>query len=97
LPTASASSPTGDEAINVFTQLPGDDPVLKPTCNHGVDSYDLGTGYNHIALGTEDLEGTLEGLASESIEPEKPPYWPGGPTEGLASASCATRTATGSS
>jgi hypothetical protein len=71
--------------------------VLELTYNHWVNSYDLGTGYNHIALGAEDLEGTLEGLASEGLEPEKPPYWPGGPTEGLASASCATRTTTGSS
>jgi lactoylglutathione lyase len=65
--------PIGDEAINVFMQLPGEDPVLELTYNHGVDSYDLGTGYNHIALGVEDLDGTLERLASDGIEPEKPP------------------------
>ena len=74
--------PIGDEAINVFMQLPDEDPVLELTYNHGVDSYDLGTGYNHIALRVEDLEGTLEGLATEGIEPEKPPYRPGGRTEG---------------
>jgi lactoylglutathione lyase len=75
-------SPIGDEAINVFMQLPGEDPVLELTYNHGVDSYELGTGYNHIALGVEDLEGTLERLAGDGIEPEKPPYRPGGRTEG---------------
>ena len=53
--------PIGEEAINVFMQLPGEDPVLELTYNHGVDSYDLGTGYNHIALGVEDLDGTLPG------------------------------------
>jgi lactoylglutathione lyase len=74
--------PIGDEAINVFMQLPDEDPVLELTYNHGVDSYDLGTGYNHIALGVEDLEGTLDGLAAQGIEPEKPPYRPGGRTEG---------------
>jgi lactoylglutathione lyase len=74
--------PIGDEAINVFMQIPDEDPVLELTYNHGVDSYDLGTGYNHIALAVEDLEGTLDGLASEGIEPEKPPYRPGGRTEG---------------
>jgi lactoylglutathione lyase len=74
--------PIGDEAINVFMQLPDEDPVLELTYNHGVDSYDLGTGYNHIALVVEDLEGTLEGLSREGIEPEKPPYRPGGLTEG---------------
>ncbi len=74
--------PIGDEAINVFMQLPGEAPVLELTYNHGVDSYELGTGYNHIALLVEDLECTLEGLASEGIEPEKPPYRPGGRTTG---------------
>jgi lactoylglutathione lyase len=72
----------GTEAVNVFMGLPGEDPVLELTYNHGVDSYDLGTGYNHIAIGVEDLGGTLEKLAGEGIEPEKPPYRPGGRTTG---------------
>jgi lactoylglutathione lyase len=63
-----------DEAINVFMGLPGDGPRLELTYNHGVDQYDLGTGYNHIALTVEDLDGTLERLAGHGIEPEKPPY-----------------------
>ena len=74
--------PIGDEAINVFMALPGEDPVLELTYNFGVDSYDLGTGYNHIALAVEDLDGTLAALAGDGIEPEKPPYRPGGRTEG---------------
>jgi lactoylglutathione lyase len=69
-----ARMPIRDEAINVFMGLPGEDPVLELTYNHGVDSYDLGTGYNHIALAVDDLDGTLEGLAGDGIEPEKPPY-----------------------
>ncbi len=72
----------GDEAINVFMGLPDEDPVLELTYYHGVDSYVMGTGYNHIALAVEDLEGTLAGLAADGIEPEKPPYRPGGRTEG---------------
>jgi lactoylglutathione lyase len=74
--------PIGDEAINVFMSLPGESPVLELTYNHGVDSYELGTGYNHIALAVEDLDGTLAGLTEQGIEPEKPPYRPGGRTEG---------------
>jgi lactoylglutathione lyase len=74
--------PIGDEASNVFLNLPGEDPVLELTYNHGVDSYDLGSGYNHIALLVDDLDGTLEQLARAGIEPEKPPYRPGGRTEG---------------
>jgi lactoylglutathione lyase len=72
----------GDEAVNVFMALPGEAPVLELTYNHGVDSYDLGTGYNHIALLVEDLDGTLAALAKSGIEPEKPPYRPGGRTTG---------------
>ncbi len=74
--------PIGDEATNVFMRLPDGDPVLELTYNHGVDSYDLGDGYNHIALAVDDLDGTLETLAADGIEPEKPPYRPGGRTEG---------------
>ncbi len=78
-----AQMPIGSEAINVFMALPGEEnPCLELTYNHGVDSYDLGTGYNHIALIVDDLDATLEGLAAEGIEPEKPPYRPGGRTEG---------------
>ncbi len=66
--------PIRDEAINVFMGLPDDGARLELTYNHGVDSYEMGTGYNHIAVTVEDLDGTLEGLAGEGIEPEKPPY-----------------------
>ena len=75
--------PIGDEAINVFMALPGEDPRIELTYNHGVDSYDLGTGYNHIALLLDaNLDTALERLADLGIEPEKPPYRPGGRTEG---------------
>ena len=69
-----ARMPIGEEAINVFLALPGEDPRLELTYNHGVDSYELGTGYNHIAITVEDMDGTLEQLAGVGIEPEKPPY-----------------------
>ncbi len=74
--------PIGDEAINVFMGLPGEDSRLELTYNHGVDSYDLGAGYNHIALLVDDLDDTLAGLAQSGIQPEKPPYRPGGRTTG---------------
>ena len=74
--------PIGDEAINVFMGLPGDPARLELTYNHGIVEYDHGTAYNHIAILVDDLDGTLEGLAAAGIEPEKPPYRPGGRTEG---------------
>ncbi len=63
-----------DGATNVFMGLPGDDDRLELTKNPGVDGYELGTGYNHIAMTADDLDGTLERLSGEGIEPEKPPY-----------------------
>jgi lactoylglutathione lyase len=66
--------PIRDEAINIFMGLPGDDDRLELTHNFGVDSYELGTGYGHIALTVDDLDGTLEQLAGQGIEPERPPY-----------------------
>jgi lactoylglutathione lyase len=66
--------PIRDEAINVFMGLPGDGARLELTYNHGVDSYELGTGYNHIAVTTTDLDEKLENLKQQGIAPEKPPY-----------------------
>src|SRR4051812_43299416 len=66
--------PIRDEAINVFMGFPDDGPRLELTYNHGVDSYEMGTGYNHIAITVDDMESTLAGLAEQGIEPEKPPY-----------------------
>ena len=68
--------PIRDEATNVFMNIPGDVdmPRLELTYNHGVDSYELGTGYGHIAVTVDELDGTLERLAEKGIEPEKPPY-----------------------
>src|SRR5437870_8123269 len=68
--------PIRDEAVNVFMNLPGDGdmPRLELTYNFGVDSYDVGTGYGHIAITADDLDGTLDRLRAQGIEPEKPPY-----------------------
>ena len=66
--------PIRDEAINVFMGLPGDGARLELTYNHGVDAYELGTGYNHIAITVGDLDGRLAALEQVGITPEKPPY-----------------------
>ena len=63
-----------EEAINVFMGLPGDGDRLELTYNHGVSEYELGTGYNHIAITVGDMEGALVNLSGQGIEPEKPPY-----------------------
>ena len=67
--------PIREEAMNYFVGVPGQDsPELELTYNFGVDSYELGTGYGHIALTVEDLDRTLDRLAEQGIEPEREPY-----------------------
>ena len=67
--------PIGDDATNVFMGIPGDGARLELTHNHDVtEPYEIGTGYGHIAITASDLDSTLEQLAADGIEPEKPPY-----------------------
>jgi lactoylglutathione lyase len=66
--------PIRDEAINIFMGLPGDGDRLELTYNFGVDSYEVGTGYGHVAVAVDDIDGTLARLAEQGIDPERPPY-----------------------
>ena len=54
--------------------LPGDGARLELTYNHGVDSYELGTGYNHIARDRRRPRRDARAPRRQGIEPEKPPY-----------------------
>ncbi len=63
-----------EEAINVFMALPGDGDRLELTYNFGVDSYEIGTGYGHIAVTVDDIDQTLARLKEQRIEPEREPY-----------------------
>jgi len=70
-------APIRDEAVNVFMGLPEDGPEPRLELTHNFDQtqpYEIGTGYGHIAITTADLDGTLERLAEQGIEPERPPY-----------------------
>jgi lactoylglutathione lyase len=68
-----------DTAYNVYLGLPGGADVLELTVNDGrTEPYDLGEGYNHLALSVDDIDATLAAVAELGVEPEKPPYRPGG-------------------
>jgi lactoylglutathione lyase len=68
-----------DTAYNVYLGLPGGADVLELTVNDGrTEPYDLGEGYNHLALSVDDIDATLAAVAELGVEPEKPPYQPGG-------------------
>ena len=62
------------EATNYFFGIPGQEEELELTYNHDGRSYELGTGYGHVALAVDDLDSTLGQLAEQGIEPERPPY-----------------------
>lgn len=71
-----------ESAYNVYLGLPGGGDVLELTVNVGrAQPYDLGDGYNHMALVVDDLDRLLERLAENGIQPERPPYAPGGREE----------------
>jgi lactoylglutathione lyase len=62
------------EATNYFFGVPGQAEELELTFNHDGRTYELGTGYGHIALAVDDLDATLARLGKQGIEPERPPY-----------------------
>jgi lactoylglutathione lyase len=62
------------EATNYFFSIGDADDVLELTFNHDGRTYELGTGYGHIAIGVDDMAATLARLAEQGIEPERPPY-----------------------
>ena len=62
------------EATNYFFSIGDSDSVLELTYNHDGRTYELGTAYGHVAIGVDDLDGTLARLAERGIEPERPPY-----------------------
>jgi lactoylglutathione lyase len=62
------------EATNYFFGMPGQDEELELTFNHDGRRYELGTAYGHVAIGVDDLDGTLSRLKEQGIEPERAPY-----------------------
>ena len=62
------------EATNYFYGVPGQEEELELTFNQDGRTYDLGTGYGHIALAVADLDETLGRLHEQGIDPEREPY-----------------------
>lgn len=55
-----------------------DNAVLELTYNWGVDNYELGTAYGHIALEVDDIYTTVEQLEQQGHKASRPP----GPMKG---------------
>jgi lactoylglutathione lyase len=62
------------EATNYFYGIGDQGSVLELTFNHDGRTYDLGTGYGHIAVSVDDLAVALTELQRQGIEPEREPY-----------------------
>ena len=62
------------EATNYFFGIGDQDAVLELTFNHDGRTYELGTGYGHIAVAVDDLAKSLEELKTQGIEAEREPY-----------------------
>ncbi|MEY3758328.1 MAG: lactoylglutathione lyase [Cyanobacteriota bacterium] len=50
-----------------------DTAVLELTHNWDTSSYEIGTGYGHIALGVEDIHATCEAMAAKGGRVVRPP------------------------
>ncbi len=54
----------GDEATHTLLEL---------TYNYGVDKYDIGTGFGHLAIGVPDVAGTCEKLRAAGAKITREP------------------------
>ena len=50
-----------------------DTAVLELTHNWDTSSYEIGTGYGHIALGVDDIQATCEAMAAKGGRVVRPP------------------------
>jgi lactoylglutathione lyase len=62
------------EATNYFFSLGDAENVLELTYNHDGRTYELGTGFGHIAIAVDDLDESLSQLSAQGITPEREPY-----------------------
>lgn len=54
----------GDEASDCMIEL---------TYNYGIEKYEIGSAFGHLAIGTDDIYGTCDRLAAEGVKIPRPP------------------------
>ncbi len=75
-------STSGLTQLGHLSRLPAspDEAVLELTYNWGVEKYELGTGYGHVAIGVSDIHGACEGVAAKGGKVTYGPALHGGAT-----------------
>jgi len=63
----------------VYMVVPGSSHELELTYNYGHPAYELGNGYSHIAVGTEDLDALHAKHKAAGYEVTEPSGLPGSP------------------
>src|SRR3954465_9149170 len=62
------------EATNYFYGIGDNESVLELTFNHDGRTYELGTGYGHIAISVDHLERSLSDRRGQGMEAGREPY-----------------------
>ena len=63
-----------DTETKVVLGLPGEEGRIGLTFVDGVDRYEIGTGFNHVALTVTDMAGTLAALEPHGMTVEQAPF-----------------------
>lgn len=63
-----------EDETKIVLGTPGDEGRIGLTTVRGVDHYDIGTGFNHIALTVVDMEATLAALEPHGVRIEQKPF-----------------------
>lgn len=64
--------PEGEFTL-VFLGTEDEPEILELTHNWGIDKYDLGSGYGHIAFGVKDIYAACEKIAAGGGKVVRPP------------------------
>jgi lactoylglutathione lyase len=66
--------PSGEFTLAFVGYGPEEDhTVIELTHNWGINHYDIGSGYGHIALGVEDIYATCDAIQSRGGKVTRPP------------------------
>lgn len=57
----------------VFVGYDEEEPAIELTYNYGVDRYELGTAFGHLAIGVPDIHATVDRLRAAGVKITREP------------------------